>query len=129
MNLSNELIKYVTNSNSKIVKQLVDIINSKKINSMEELKNYEDRLFTINGKILENNERIQYCYDMYEKFSFEYDDLSFSECKLERKYYDELNENFDNEYKIELLIKLFSLTGREIYFLTEAYNLIINQKL
>ena len=129
MYLSEEIIKKINNLNSKLAKQLVEIINKNKILTIEELQNYENKIFIINGKTLTEQEKIDYCIKLYENYPFEYEDLTFEECKLERKYYNELNTDIPNKQKIINLIKLFSLTGREIYFLTEAYNLIINNKL
>lgn len=129
MNLSKEIIKNISNSNSKLSKQLIEIINRNKISTIEELQSYENKKFTINGRILTEEERIAYCLKLYEEFPFEYEDLTFEECSLERKYYNELNTNISNREKIINLIKLFSLTGRELYFLIEAYSLIINNEL
>lgn len=128
MYLSEEIIKKINNANSKISKQLIETINKNKISTIKELQRIEDKIFTINGKVLTDDERIDYCIKLYEKFPFDYEELTFEECIMERKYYNELNTNISNKQKIINLIKLFSLTGRDIYFLTETYNLIINNE-
>lgn len=129
MYLSEKIIKNINNSNSKLAKQLVEIINKNKILTIEELQNYENKIFTIKGKILTEEERIDYCIKLYENYPFEYEELTFEECKLEREYYNELYTSSSNRQKVINLIKLFSLTGRDLYFLTEAYSLIINDGL
>ena len=129
MKLANDLINNITNNNSLLVKQIVKIINNYKFNTIEQLNKYENNIFTIDNKVLNEEERIQYCIDIYNNFPDEYIDLSFEECQLERIYNNQLKENISNSEKIKILIKLFSLTGREIYFIKEAYDLIINKEL
>ncbi len=128
MKLANNLINNINNDNSYLVKQLVSIINNYKFETIEDLIQYENRIFTIDNKILNKEERITYCMDMYNSFSDEYIDLSFEQCQLERKYLNTLKENISNNEKIKLLIKLFSLTGRELFFIKEAYDLIVNKE-
>lgn len=128
MKLANNLINNINNDNSYLVKQLVSIINNYKFETIEDLIQYENRIFTIDNKILNKEERITYCMDMYNSFSDEYIDLTFEQCQLERKYLNTLKENISNNEKIKLLIKLFSLTGRELFFIKEAYDLIVNKE-
>ena len=128
MKLANVLINNINNDNSYLVKQLVSIINNYKFETIEDLIQYENRLFTIDNKVLNKEERINYCMDMYNNFSDEYIDLSFEQCQLERKYLNKLKEDISNNEKINLLIKLYSLTGRELFFLKEAYDLIVNRE-
>ena len=128
MKLANVLINNINNDNSYLVKQLVSIINNYKFETIEDLIQYENRLFTIDNKVLNKEERINYCMDMYNNFSDEYIDLSFEQCQLERKYLNKLKEDISNNEKINLLIKMYSLTGRELFFLKEAYDLIVNRE-
>ena len=128
MKLANVLINNINNDNSYLVKQLVSIINNYKFETIEDLIQYENRLFTIDNKVLNKEERINYCMDMYNNFSDEYIDLSFEQCQLERKYLNKLKEDISNNEKINLLIKLYSLTGRELFFIKEAYDLIVNRE-
>ena len=129
MNLSREVIANINNNNSKIAKELVEIINEKKIKTLEELKEYENRIFSIHNKILTDEERIKYCMKIYESFPFEYEDLSFEELKKEKKLYNEIKTEKNIDEIKRKLIMLFSMTGREMFFFIEAYEMIINNNI
>ena len=128
-NISFNLINKINNENSKLVKQLVEFINDRKITSIEELNDYENKIFTIDSEVLNDQERIKYCLNMYENFPFEYEDLTFAECQIERQLYNKLKNNVGISQSKKILVLLFSLTGREIYFLKEAYEMIINDEI
>ena len=129
MNLVKNLIDNITNDNSMIVYELVTIITDHKFQDIKELSNFEDSIFTFNNKILNQDERIKYCIDLYNSFPGEYVDLTFEQCQLEKNYLNILKEANNNSDKIKILIKLFALTGRQIYFITEAYNFIIAKEI
>lgn len=129
MNLSREVIANINNNNSKIAKELVEIINEKKIRTLEELKEYENRIFSIHNKILTDEERIKYCMKIYESFPFEYEDLSFEELQEEKKLYNEIKTEKNIDEIKRKLIMLFSMTGREMFFFIEAYEMIINNNI
>ena len=129
MNLSREVIANINNNNSKIAKELVEIINEKKIRTLEELKEYENRIFSIHNKILTDEERIKYCMKIYESFPFEYEDLSFEELQEEKKLYNEIKTEKNIDEIKRKLIMLFSMTGREMFFFIEAYEMIISNNI
>lgn len=129
MNIIDELLKHISNDNSKIIKEITEIICVNKINNMEELQQYENNKFKVNGYMLNKEEQVDYCINAFNSFSDDYLDLSFDECKLKSNYLTMLNGNINNEDKILVLIRLFSLTGREMFFPFEACRYVIEGRI
>lgn len=126
MKILDDLKDKISNKNKKIVLELSNVIMDNKITSLEQLKQKEDELFTINNKVLTDQERIDYCLDMIKYSSEDYELLSFEEIQEYKKLKVELKSTISNNQKIKDLIILFSMTDKEMLFLTEAYNLILN---
>lgn len=126
MKILDDLKDKISNKNKKIVLELSNVIMDNKITSLEQLKQKEDELFTINNKVLTDQERIDYCLDMIKYSSEDYELLSFEEIQEYKKLKVELKSTISNNQKIKALIILFSMTDKEMLFLTEAYNLILN---
>ncbi len=126
MKILDDLKDKISNKNKKIVLELSNVIMDNKITSLEQLKQKEDELFTINNKVLTDQERIDYCLDMIKYSSEDYELLSFEEIQEYKKIKVELKSTISNNQKIKDLIILFSMTDKEMLFLTEAYNLILN---
>ena len=126
MKILDDLKDKISNKNKKIVLELSNVIMDNKITSLEQLKQKEDELFTINSKVLTDQERIDYCLDMIKYSSEDYELLSFEEIQEYKKLKVELKSTISNNQKIKDLIILFSMTDKEMLFLTEAYNLILN---
>ena len=126
MKILDDLKDKISNKNKKIVLELSNVIMDNKITSLEQLKQKEDELFTINHKVLTDQERIDYCLDMIKYSSEDYELLSFEEIQEYKKLKVELKSTISNNQKIKDLIILFSMTDKEMLFLTEAYNLILN---
>lgn len=99
-----------------------------KICTLKQLKKKEDEYFTYNRKILNDEERIQKCIEILKHSYIDYDILSFGDIQIYKELKLELNENISNKQKIKNLILLFSMTNRDMLFLTETYNLIMNDE-
>ena len=129
MKIIDDLKNKITNDNKKIVLELSTFIIDNKITSLEELKQKEDEIFTYNTKVLNNEERINYCLDMIKYSSADYDLLTYEEIQVYKSLKQDLQTSNSIEQQIKDLILLFSMTNRDMMFLTEAYNLIISNKL
>ena len=129
MKIIDELKKKISNENKRIVLELSNIIIDNKITTLEELKQKEDEIFTYNGKVLNEDERIDFCLEMIKYSSADYELLSFNEIQEYKRLKLELKSYISNDEKIKDLIILFSMTDRDMMFLTEAYDLIVSNKL
>lgn len=129
MNLIENLKSKISNENKKIVFELSNYILDNKITTLEELTKKENELFTYNGKVLNTEERINYCLDIIKYSSDDYDLLTFEEIQIYKKLKNELQTSISIEQKILNLILIFSMTNRDILFLTETYNFILSNKI
>lgn len=129
MKIIDELKNKISNENKRIVLELSNIIIDNKITTLEELKQKEDEIFTYNGKVLNEDERIDFCLEMIKYSSADYELLSFNEMQEYKRLKLELKSYISNDEKIKDLIILFSMTDRDMMFLTEAYDLIVSNKL
>lgn len=127
MKIIEDLKNNITNENEKLVFELANIIIDNKIATIEELKKLEDSFFTYNGKILSDEERIDYCLDIIKYNSDDYDLLTFDEIQEYKKLKNELQAAISNEQKIKNLILLFNMTKRDMMFLTATYNWIVKK--
>lgn len=129
MKIIEDLKNNITNQNKKIVLELSNFIIDNKITSLEELKQKEDELFTYNNQVLKEQERIEYCLDMIKYSSDDYDLLTYEEIQEYKRLKLEAKSSISNDQKIKDLIVLFSMTDRDMMFLTETYHLIQNKDL
>lgn len=129
MKIIDDLKNNISNENEKLVFELANIIIDNKITTLEELKKLEDSFFTYNGKVLSDDERINYCLKIIKYNSDDYDLLTVDEIQEYKRLKNELQTAISNEQKIKNLILLFSMTDRDMMFLTEAYDLIVSNKL
>lgn len=129
MKIIEDLKNNITNQNKKIVLELSNFIIDNKITSLEELKQKEDELFTYNNQVLTEQERIEYCLDMIKYSSDDYDLLTYEEIQEYKRLKLEAKSSISNDQKIKDLIILFSMTDRDMMFLTEAYDLVKNSKI
>lgn len=129
MNLIDNLLVKINKDNSIIIKSLISIITNARINNLDELKLYEEEMFKTNNQYLNEEEKINYCSNIINTFNYDCDGLDFDEIKLYLKYRSIIDNSLNNEEKIIYIIKLFSLTHRELYFVYYAYNFIIDGKL
>ncbi len=129
MNLIENLKSKISNENKKIVFELSNYILDNKITTLEELTKKENELFTYNGKVLNTEERINYCLDIIKYSSDDYNLLTFEEIQIYKRLKNELQTSISIEQKILNLILIFSMTNRDILFLTETYNFILSNKI
>ena len=129
MKIIDELKNKISNENKRIVLELSNIIIDNKITTLEELKQKEDEIFTYNGKVLNEDERIDFCLEMIKYSSADYELLTYDEIQEYKRLKLELKSLISNNQKIKDLIILFSMTDRDMMFLTEAYDLIVSNKL
>lgn len=129
MKIIDDLKNNISTKNKKIVLELANFIIDNKITTLEELKQKEDEIFTYNGKVLNEDERIDFCLEMIKYSSADYELLSFNEIQEYKRLKLELKSPISNNQKIKDLIILFSMTDRDMMFLTEAYDLIVSNKL
>ena len=129
MNLIENLKSKISNENKKIVFELSNYILDNKITTLEELTKKENELFTYNGKVLNAAERINYCLDIIKYSSDDYDLLTFEEIQVYKRLKNELQTSISIEQTILNLILIFSMTNRDILFLTETYNFILSNKI
>lgn len=129
MNLIENLKSKISNENKKIVFELSNYILDNKITTLEELTKKENELFTYNGKVLNTEERINYCLDIIKYSSDDYNLLTFEEIQVYKRLKNELQTSISIEQKILNLILIFSMTNRDILFLTETYNFILSNKI
>ena len=126
MKIIEDLKNNISNENEKLVFELANIIIDNKIPTLDELKKLEDSFFTYNGKVLSDEERINYCMEMIKYSSDDYDLLTFEEIqeykKLKNQLYNSIADS--NKQKIRTLIMIFSMTKRDMMFLIETYNWI-----
>lgn len=123
-----KLLKHKTKTNSNIIKSLIEIIKSSNVKSLEDLKKIENETFTLSGKILNIEERIDYILSITIS-SLDYEFLTFEEIQIYKKYKLNIINGKNNEEKLINIIKLYDLANRELLFPFEAYNLIIKNKL
>lgn len=124
----NTLKNHLTKNNTNLVKELVHVIKINKISSIEELIDFENKQFTINGKLLNKQERIAYASKISLESYWDYDGLDLDEINAIDDLKQSLKSNISDEDKIYNLIKLFDITGNECLFVSEAYNLVISDK-
>ncbi len=130
MHLIEELVKKINSNNMVILMNLSDIITSNKFQTLEELVAYEDKKFTVDKKVLTNEERIKRCMEILDSSPYEYDDLDSDQIDIYKKYRKILDDGSSSiDDKILSIIVLFSLTHRELYFPYEAYKYIIDSRI
>ena len=129
MKIIDDLKNNISTKNKKIVLELANFIIDNKITTLEELKQKETAIFSYNGKVLNEDERIDFCLEMIKYSSADYELLSFDEIQEYKRLKLELKSPISNNQKIKDLIILFSMTDKDMMFLTEAYDLIVSNKL
>ena len=83
----------------------------------------------IDNKVLTRLEKIDYCKNSILSSYYDADALDFDTAQEYYKLCDKLKVSTNDEEQIELIIRLYSLTGRYQLFSYELYKLIIDKKL
>lgn len=125
MNFIDNLLKYKNENNKILIEDLVEFIKTSNIQNIEELKKAEDYIFTLNKKVLNDSQRIKYCYENIKNAYYDYDGLSIEEIRTLKNLKESITTSISEEDKIINLIKINMLTNREIKFYKEAYEGII----
>ena len=125
--MKEEIYKKINTENKKIVEFLIDIIESEDINNLEELKNYQEKLFQKNGKYISDKEKINYCINLINNSSYMSEDLDFLEIRdlTNMKYKLRDSSCSDLEKKI-LIIKIFALVNYNMMLPYDAYKFILD---
>lgn len=127
MEFVNRIIDLMTDSNHLYVRHLSEIIINNKFRSIDELKSYEDELFTIDGKLLDDEERINYCMSLLNPGYIDYEVLTYDEIKLYNELINNINDTSKSiDERIFDLVKVFELTKRNMYFVCEVYQYILD---
>lgn len=126
--MGKELLEKLNNDNYKIVNELIEIISYEKINTKDQLKDYQDKLFKIEGKVMNNSEKILRCINQINDAIHISEGLDFIEFQKFINMKKQL-KTVKEEEKIKLIIKIFNTLGLEMMFPYEAYNLIVNNEL
>ena len=100
MSLLTELLKHKNSNNENLVNELIECIESENINSKEDLQILENRYFTINGKLLNDKEKIQYCVLSMANYHCDYDNLSIEEINLFSQLKKSLTSEIDIKNKL-----------------------------
>ena len=125
MTLVKELISHKTSKNEALVGELIDYIEEENILNINQLKSFEDRIFTIDGKVLNDNQRIKYCWSIIGNAYYDYDGLSSNEIRVLKSLKESITSDISDKEKIFNLIKINILTNREIMVVKEAYEYIL----
>ncbi len=121
---------HLNETNSHLIKHLSRIIKNNHITSMEELIEFENKQFTIDGKLLDKEGRIKYASKMALQSYWDYDNLdSIDEINYVSDLKESLKQDISDEEKIYNIIKLFDIVGNECLFVSDAYKLIVEGKI
>lgn len=124
INLIENLNLHKTNENEELVDELIYCIKENNIDNLEQLIAFEDKKFTVEGKVLNSKERIKYCFLEIENSYYDYDGMLLEEIKELKKLKESILLNIDEQTKILNLIKIYMITNREIMFFNEIYEFI-----
>ena len=128
MTLIQELQKHVNNENIYYIEELANIIIEEKINSIQELEEYEKQYNKVNDEYQTIEESINKWIKIIDQYPYEYDGLLYDqiqELKRERN----LIDVGTLENKILHIIKYYYFTKRDNPFPYQTYQLIIQNKL
>lgn len=121
---------HLNETNSHLIKHLSRIIKNNHITSIEELIEFENKQFTIDGKLLDKEGRIKYASKMALQSYWDYDNLdSIDEINYVSDLKESLKQDISDEEKIYNIIKLFDIVGNECLFVSDAYKLIVEGKI
>ena len=128
MSLIEGLQKHVNNDNIYYIEELANIIIEEKINSIEELKEYENKYNKINGEIPSLEDMAKRWINLIDTYPYEHDGLLLSQIKKLQEERKLINDSL-LENKILHIIKYHYLTNRDNPFPYQTYQLIIQDKL
>ena len=127
--LISEIKKHITENNKYLAEDLINEIIKKSINNIEDLIILENNHFKIGNKILNREEKIEYCSNNILNSYYDADNLDFEESQTYYKYNDLLKSSSNIEDKIKYIILLYELTNKKQLLVYELYNCIIENKI
>lgn len=127
--LISEIKKHITETNKYLAEDLINEIIKKSINNIEDLIILENNHFKIGNKILNREEKIEYCSNNILNSYYDADNLDFEESQTYYKYNDLLKSSSKPEDKIKYIILLYELTSKKQLLVYELYNCIIENKI
>ena len=124
--MRDELIEHLTDKNKNLVRELIYIIESNKLKTIDDIIRFEREQFKINDRYLNKKEIIEYASNITLASYWDYDGLELKQINMLKKLKNSLSDNIGDDEKIFNLIKIYDITGKECLFVKEAYDLIIN---
>jgi len=126
-NMGEEILKKINNNNYKIVNELIDLIIEENIKSEEELKEYQDNLFKIDGKLMNHEEEIDYCVKTILSTPAS-EGLFFLDMQEVINFKENVN-SLSIEEKNKRVIIIYSLMNLDMMLPYDAYKLIMSNNL
>ena len=126
-NMGEEVLKKINNNNYKIVNELIDLITEENIKSEEELKEYQDNLFKIDGKLMNHEEEIDYCVKTILSTPAS-EGLFFLDMQEVINFKENVN-SLSIEEKNKRVIIIYSLMNLDMMLPYDAYKLIMSNNL
>ena len=126
-NMGEEILKKINNNNYKIVNELIDLITEENIKSEEELKEYQDNLFKIDGKLMNHEEEIDYCVKTILSTPAS-EGLFFLDMQEVINFKENVN-SLSIEEKNKRVIIIYSLMNLDMMLPYDAYKLIMSNNL
>ena len=126
-NMGEEILKKINNNNYKIVNELIDLIKEENIKSEEELKEYQNNLFKIDGKLMNHEEEIDYCVKTILSTPAS-EGLFFLDMQEVINFKENVN-SLSIEEKNKRVIIIYSLMNLDMMLPYDAYKLIMSNNL
>lgn len=126
-NMGEEILKKINNNNYKIVNELIDLITEENIKSEEELKEYQDNLFKIDGELMNHEEEIDYCVKTILSTPAS-EGLFFLDMQEVINFKENVN-SLSIEEKNKRVIIIYSLMNLDMMLPYDAYKLIMSNNL
>lgn len=127
--MGENLLKKINNNNYKIVNELIEIITEENITSIEDLYDYQNDYFKIDGRSLSHNEQIEYCRKKINSNLFIRENIDFMDVNKIGILKEKLKNTTSNKEQTIILIQLISLLEENMMLPYDAYNLIMNNEL
>ena len=125
--MGEEILKKINNNNYKIVNELIDLITEENIKSEEELKEYQDNLFKIDGELMNHEEEIDYCVKTILSTPAS-EGLFFLDMQEVINFKENVN-SLSIEEKNKRVIIIYSLMNLDMMLPYDAYKLIMSNNL
>ena len=125
--MGEEILKKINNNNYKIVNELINLITEENIKSEEELKEYQDNLFKIDGILMNHEEEIDYCVKTILSIPAS-EGLFFLDMQEVINFKENVN-SLSIEEKNKRVIIIYSLMNLDMMLPYDAYKLIMSNNL